>query len=202
MSDPHTIISVDQAAKIMRSALRDAIHRHSLWYLAQGVLMVVAGFVALVFPVISSVATVLVLGWLLIISGILQAAGLIGARHVPHFWLQLISAALSLIVGFLFLTSPGEGLLALTLLLIVFFIVGGMARIVFALTIRPFPEWGWILGSGIVGLLLGVLLFAQMPVTAAWLLGLLVGIQLLTEGAALSWMAWQVRQASDERPEP
>ncbi|WP_246272808.1 HdeD family acid-resistance protein [Oricola thermophila] len=144
----------------------------------------------------SSVAVVVMLGWLLVVSGILQALGLVGASHVPHFWLQLVSAALSLVVGFLFLASPGEGLLALTLLLIVFFIVGGMARIVFALTIRPFPEWGWILGSGIVGLGLGVLLFAQMPVAAAWLLGLLVGIQLLCEGLALSWMAWRVRRAA------
>ncbi|TCD16414.1 DUF308 domain-containing protein [Oricola cellulosilytica] len=79
-------------------------------------------------------------------AGILQRTGLIGGRHVPHFWLQLISGALSLIV---------------------FFIVGGMAKIVFALTTRPFPHWGWILGSGIVGLGLGVILFAQMPVTAA-----------------------------------
>ncbi|WP_246717335.1 HdeD family acid-resistance protein [Oricola nitratireducens] len=189
------IITVDQAARILRAAMRDAIRRHSFWYLAQGVLMMLAGVVALLFPVFSSVAVILALGWLLIFSGILQAISLIGASNVPHFWLQLISVALSVIVGFLFLTSPGEGLVALTLLLIVFFIVGGMAKIVFALTIRPFPNWGWILGSGIVGLLLGVILFAQMPVSAAWLLGLLVGIQLVTEGAALAWMAWQIRHA-------
>ena len=119
---------------------------------------------------------------------------------MPHFWLQLISGVLAVIVGFLFLTRPGEGLLALTLLLIVFFIVGGMARIVFAPTIRPFPEWGWILGSGIVGFCLGVILFAQMRVTAAWLLGLLVGIQLVTEGAALAWMAWHIRHAVHDTP--
>ncbi len=162
--------------------------------------MVLAGIVALLFPVFSSVAVILALGWLLIFSGILQAISLIGASNVPHFWLQLISVALSVIVGFLFLTSPGEGLVALTLLLIVFFIVGGMAKVVFALTIRPFPNWGWVLGSGIVGLALGVILFAQMPVSAAWLLGLLVGIQLVTEGAALAWMAWQIRHAVHDTP--
>ena len=194
------IITVDQAARIMRSAMRDAIRRHSVWYLAQGALMVLAGIVALLFPVFSSVAVILALGWLLIFSGILQAISLIGASNVPHFWLQLISVALSVIVGFLFLTSPGEGLVALTLLLIVFFIVGGMAKVVFALTIRPFPNWGWVLGSGIVGLLLGVILFAQMPVSAAWLLGLLVGIQMVTEGAALAWMAWHIRHAVHDTP--
>ena len=189
------VISVDQAARIMRDAMRDAIKRHSLWYLLQGILMMIAGVVALIFPLFSSVAVVLMLGWLLIISGVVQGISLIGATNVPHFWLQLISVVLSILIGFMFLNDPGGGLVALTLLLVIFFIVGGMARIVFALTIRPFPDWGWVLASGVVGVLLGVYLFASLPLTAAWLLGLLFGIQLLCEGAALSYMTWKVRKA-------
>jgi len=191
MDEP--IISVDQAARIMRDAMRDAIKRHSLWYMIQGILMMVAGFVALLFPLVSSVAVILLLGWLLIISGILQAVSLIGASKVPHFWLQLISVVLSIVIGLMFLNDPGGGLVALTLLLVVFFIVGGMARIVFALTIRPLSDWGWVLASGIVGVLLGIYLFASLPITAAWILGLLFGIQLLSEGAALTYMTWKIR---------
>ncbi|MGI9400030.1 MAG: HdeD family acid-resistance protein [Rhizobiaceae bacterium] len=187
-------ISVDQAANIMRIAMRDAIKRHSFWYLAQGILMVLAGLVALIFPLVSSVAVIFLLGWLLIISGILQGISLIGASNVPHFWLQLISVVLSIVVGFLFLRNPGDGLLALTLLLIVFFIVGGMSKVIFALTIRPFPDWGWVLASGLVGIVLGLILFSQMPISATWLLGLLFGIQLLCEGGALAYMAWNVRK--------
>lgn len=193
MDEP--IISVDQAARIMRDAMRDAIKRHSLWYMIQGILMMLAGLVALIFPLVSSVAIVLLLGWLLIISGVLQGISLIGASNVPHFWLQLISVVLSIIIGLMFLNDPGGGLVALTLLLVVFFIVGGMARIVFALTIRPFPDWGWVLASGIVGVLLGVYLFASLPLTATWLLGLLFAIQLLSEGAALTYMTWNVRNS-------
>jgi uncharacterized membrane protein HdeD (DUF308 family) len=191
MDEP--IISVDQAARIMRDAMRDAIKRHSLWYMIQGILMMVAGFVALLFPLVSSVAVILLLGWLLIISGILQGVSLIGASKVPHFWLQLISVVLSIVIGLMFLNDPGGGLVALTLLLVVFFIVGGMARIVFALTIRPLSDWGWVLASGIVGVLLGIYLFASLPITAAWILGLLFGIQLLSEGAALTYMTWKIR---------
>lgn len=191
MDEP--IISVDQAARIMRDAMRDAIKRHSLWYMIQGVLMMVAGLVALLFPLISSVAVILLLGWLLIISGILQGISLIGASNVPHFWLQLISVVLSIVIGLMFLNDPGGGLVALTLLLVVFFIVGGMARIVFALTIRPLSDWGWVLASGIIGVLLGIYLFASLPITAAWILGLLFGIQLLSEGAALTYMTWNIR---------
>jgi uncharacterized membrane protein HdeD (DUF308 family) len=195
MNEP--IISVDQAARIMRDAMRDAIKRHSLWYMIQGILMMVAGLVALLFPLVSSVAVILLLGWLLIISGILQGISLIGASNVPHFWLQLISVVLSIVIGLMFLNDPGGGLVALTLLLVVFFIVGGMARIVFALTIRPLSDWGWVLASGIIGVLLGIYLFASLPITAAWILGLLFGIQLLSEGAALTYMTWNIRSVAD-----
>ncbi|GAF95061.1 unnamed protein product, partial [marine sediment metagenome] len=146
------------------------------------------------FPVFSSVAVVVVLGWLLILSGIFQGISLIGATHVPHFWLQLISVTLSILIGVLFVRNPGQGLLTLTMLLIVFFMVGGMAKIIFALTIRPFPNWGWVLASGGIGVLLSVYLWSSLPVTAAWLLGLLVGIQLISEGAAQAYMAWHVRK--------
>jgi uncharacterized membrane protein HdeD (DUF308 family) len=187
-------MSVDQAAKVMRSAMRDVIKRYSLWYLLQGVLMVIAGFVALLFPVFSSVTVVLMLGWLLIFSGAFQAISLIGATNVPHFWLQLVSVTLSALIGTLFVRNPGEGLITLTLLLIVFFMVGGMAKVIFALTIRPFPNWGWVLASGAIGVLLSIYLWSSLPVTAVWLLGVLVGIQLISEGSAMAYMAWQVRK--------
>jgi uncharacterized membrane protein HdeD (DUF308 family) len=70
----------------------------------------------------------------------------------------------------------------------------GIAKVVFALTIRPFPNWGWVLASGLVGIALSLLLWANMPVTAVWLVGLLLGIQLISVGAALAYLAWQVRQ--------
>jgi len=108
---------------------------------------------------------------------------------------QLISVVLSVIVGVLFVRQPGEGLLAITLLLIVFFMVEGISKLVFALTIRPFPNWGWVLASGVIGILLSLFLWASLPVTAIWLLGVLLGIHLTCEGAALGYLGWQVRQS-------
>ena len=71
----------------------------------------------------------------------------------------------------------------------------GIDRLVFAMTIRPFPNWGWVLASGVIGILLSVFLWASLPVTAIWLLGVLLGIHLICEGAALGYLAWQVRQS-------
>ena len=114
---------------------------------------------------------------------------------MPHFWLQLVSVVLFILVGSLFLRNPGEGLLTLTLLLIVFFMVEGISKVIFALTIRPYPNWGWVLGSGIVGILLAFYLWASIPVAAVWLLGVLLGIELICEGAALTHLAWQARKS-------
>jgi uncharacterized membrane protein HdeD (DUF308 family) len=190
-----SMMSLDAAAQVMREEMRRTVKRYSLWYLVQGGLMILAGILALVYPAISSVAVVFFIGWLLIFSGIFQGISLIGARHVPHFWLQLISVSLFIVVGALFLRNPGESLLTLTLLLIVFFLIEGISKVIFALTIRPFPNWGWVLVSGIVGILLAFYLWASIPVSAAWLLGLLLGIELICEGAAITHLAWQVRKS-------
>jgi len=144
-------ISLHAAAEVFRDAMRQTVKRYSLWYLVEGVLLVVAGILAVIYPVVSSVAVVVLLGWLLIASGVLQGISLVGAGHVPHFWLQLISVILAVLVGFLFLRDPAQGLLTVTLLLIVFFMIEGISKVVFALTIRPFPNWGWVLASGLVG---------------------------------------------------
>lgn len=188
-------ISVDAAAQAMREAMRETVKRHSLWYLIQGGLMVLTGIVALVYPLVASKAVIIFLGWLLIINGIVQGISLIGAWKVPHFWLQLVSVVLSVVVGALFVRRPGEALLALTLILIVFFMVEGISKVVFSLTIRPFPNWGWVFASGVIGILLAIYLWTSLPITAVWLLGLLIGILLVSQGAALGSLAWRVRRS-------
>jgi uncharacterized membrane protein HdeD (DUF308 family) len=183
---------LDEAAATMREAMRETVKKYSIWYLAQGVLMIAAGTLALIYPVIASVAIVKLLGWVLIISGALQAIGLIGARHVPHYWLSLISVVLAIVIGLLLLRQPESGLMIMTVLLIVYFMVEGISKTIFALTIRPFPNWGWVLASGIVGILLAVYLWANMPVSSG-VLGVLLGILLISEGAALAYLAWKIR---------
>jgi uncharacterized membrane protein HdeD (DUF308 family) len=191
-------IPFDAAAAAMREAMRETVKRYSLWYLLQGVLMMVAGVLALVYPLIASVGLVFLLAWVLIVSGLVQAIGLIGARHVPHFWLQLISVALSIIVGLLLLRQPEGGLLLFTVLLLVYFLVEGMAKVIFALTIKPFPNWGWVLASGGVGILLAAYLFANLTSISEWVLGFLLGIQLLCERVE----DWLLSQQPVRRPMP
>jgi uncharacterized membrane protein HdeD (DUF308 family) len=93
-------------------------------------------------------------------------------------------------------------LLTISLLLIVYFMIEGISKVVFALTIRPFPNWGWVLASGAVGIVLSLVLWANLPVTALWLVGLLVGIELICVGAALAYLAWRVRNPPATAPKP
>jgi uncharacterized membrane protein HdeD (DUF308 family) len=78
--------------------------------------------------------------------------------------------------------------------------VEGISKIIFALTIRPFPNWGWVLASGIVGILLAVILWSNMPLASEWLLGILLGVMLVSEGAALAYLAWMVRTGETSAP--
>lgn len=187
-------ISLQDASKAMREALRQTVKRHSLLYIIQGVLMIMAGIVALIYPLFTSEAVILLLGWLLIISGVVQGIALIGAHNVPHFWLHLISVVLAVVLGLMFINNPEQAVLTLVLLLVVFFMVEGISKIIFALTIRPFPNWGWVLASGVVGIVLAIYLW-NSPVMGVWLLGLLIGILLISEGVALTYLAWRIRQS-------
>src|SRR5262249_4149904 len=136
-------VSIEAAAAAMRDAIRDTVRRYSLWYLLQGILMVVTGVLALIYPSIASVAIVRLVGWFLIISGIFQGIGVIGARQVPSFWLELLSAVLAIVIGLLLLRHTDAGLLFFSVLFLVYFMVEGIVKVIFGLTIRPFPNWGW-----------------------------------------------------------
>jgi uncharacterized membrane protein HdeD (DUF308 family) len=100
-----------------------------------------------------------------------------------------------MVTGFLFLHAPAQGLVTIGVLLVMYFMIEGISKIVFALLIRPIPNWGWVLASGMVGVLLSVILGAVMPVAAVWVMRLLLGINLISVGAAIAYLAWQVRQS-------
>jgi uncharacterized membrane protein HdeD (DUF308 family) len=187
-------LSLSAASEALRLAMRETIRRHSMLYLIQGILMVIGGVVAVIYPLFSTVALAIFIGWTLIVMGIAQGIGLIGATRVPHFWLQLISVVLAIVIGWLFIRNPAQGVETLALLMIVFLMIEGMSKIVLSLTIRPLPKWGWILVSGFIGVLLSAWLLTN-PGISIVVLGLFFGITLIVEGAALAALAWEVRQS-------
>jgi uncharacterized membrane protein HdeD (DUF308 family) len=188
-------VTVNEASAVLRAAVRDTIRKRSLLFLIQGGVMVLAGLLALVFPAFASTGLLVLLGWLLVLSGAVQIVSLIGATQVPYFWLQLITVALEVLVGYLLISNPSAGLEAITFVMLVLFLVGGITRVVFALMIRPMDDWIWVMASGLVAILCAMVLFGSLPQAASWLLGFLLGLQLLAIGGAQVLLAWRVRRA-------
>jgi uncharacterized membrane protein HdeD (DUF308 family) len=139
-----------------------------------------------------------VLGWLFLISGLIGLYTTFMMRHAPGFWWSLLSAALGVLVGGMLLARPITGAFSLTVVVIAFFIIEGVASIMFALEHKRelSGRWGWMLVSGIVDLILAAFVFAGLPSTAAWAIGLLVGINMVFGGSALIAMALHARKAA------
>jgi uncharacterized membrane protein HdeD (DUF308 family) len=173
-----------------------ALHEHWKLYLAEGAILLVLGFIAVVVPPLATLAVTLVLGWLFLISGLVGLATSFWMRQAPGFIWSLVSAALGVVVGAILLASPVQGALSLTLVLIAFFVVEGVVSIMFALDHKRemSGQWGWMLMSGIVDLVLSAMILAGLPSTAVWAIGLLVGINMMFGGSALIAMALHARK--------
>ena len=171
----------------------EALSRNWGWLLALGILMILLGLFAIAAPAVATIAVQIMLGWLLVIGGIAQGLHAFMARGWGGFLVELLSALLYLAVGILLLVNPIEGALALTIVLAAFLIVEGIFKIAMAWRVRGHPRWGWLLASGILSLILGVLIWAEWPSSALWVIGLLVGVHLLFTGWALVMLALSAR---------
>jgi len=175
-------------------ALRD------LWWflLIEGIILVLLGVAAIIVPPIATLAVEIILGWLFFISGVVGLIMTFVMRHAPGFWWSLFSAVLAIAAGIVLLGWPVSGVMSLTLLLISFFILEGIATIMYALDHKRelSGRWGWVLASGIVDLAVAAIIFAGLPGTAAWAIGLLVGINMLFGGSALIGLAMHARHAA------
>jgi uncharacterized membrane protein HdeD (DUF308 family) len=182
----------------IQRAAAAALREHWVLFLVEGVVLLVLGATAVVLPPIATLAVTILLGWLFLVSGIAGLVTTIWMRHAPGFWWSLLSAVLGLVVGVMLLASPLVGAFSLTLVLIAFFLVEGAASIMFALDHRRelSGQWGWMLASGIIDLALALMIFAGLPSTAAWALGLLVGINMIFGGAALIAMSLHARKGA------
>jgi uncharacterized membrane protein HdeD (DUF308 family) len=152
------------------------------WFVALGILLMCLGIVALGSVVVASLATAVAIGMLMLIGGAVETAGAFWARHWSGFFLHLLAGVLSVVVGVMFLRAPVGALLALTLLLACLLMVGGLFRIVAALTYR-FANRGWPLAGGIIDVILGVMIWHQWPASALWVIGMFLGISLIFRGA-------------------
>ncbi len=164
-----------------------------------GALAIAVGCVAIVVPAAASVATAVFIGWILIIAGAFLVAGLFGARSAGQLIVRGIWALLTVNAGVYLISAPLEGTVTLTFVLVVYFIVIGISRIVIALIARGQPNAGLFGLSGALSLIVGLLIGVNLPSSADWAIGLLVGIDLIFAGWSLTSAAMAGREMAKSR---
>lgn len=164
------------------------------WFVALGLLMIIAGAIALGNLVLSTVVSVLYIGVLMAISGGAQIVHAFQVKTWGAFIFWLLDGLLFLAAGIIAVVVPMVAAEMLTLLLGISLIIGGAFRLVAAFQLRPADGWGWIAFSAVIAVLLGIEIIAGWPVSGLWVLGLLLGIDLIFNGVAVLFLGFGLKK--------
>ena len=162
------------------------------WFLVFGILLTILGVMCVVKAQTATTFSILVLGWILMISGVFWLINSFLAIASPVFFPFLLSALIRGGIGYLLIRHPNAGAEGVTMVLAVLFIVGGLFRTIGASVIK-FPWWGWTVLAGLVSVGLGIFVIANWGVTSTFLVGIVIGVDLIFDGAALSAFAGAIR---------
>ncbi len=166
----------------------EEVRKRWFWFFAVGLSLILLGIFAIGSSVLMTLATMELIGWLLIGTGLFQIVHAFSTRGWNGFFVDLLSGILSTVVGALIAASPAATAVTLTLLIAMFLIFGGVSRIVVAISFR-FPNWIWLLVHGLINLWLGVAIWQEWPFSGLWVIGLFVGIDMIFNGLSLVMLA-------------
>lgn len=168
------------------------------WPMVIGILLIIGGAFALYASVLTSFISVIYIGAMLMVVGVLEIISGFRMRHTQPFIVYLLAGVLAVVVGFMFLDQPQVGVLALSLLICGYLFASGLFRGVVAIAER-YPRWGWDLAYGVVAIGLGVYLLKEWPIASFWILGTLVAIEIIARGVSLVAASWVIRDVQHHR---
>jgi len=154
------------------------------WFLVFGILLTLLGALCIGKAQTATTFSILALGWVLAISGVLWLVNAFRALSSYGFFLYLLNAIIRGATGYLLIRHPDAGAAGVTMVLALLFIVGGMFRMAAASAIR-FPRWGWTAVAGAVAVILGIILLTHWTATSTYFIGMVIGIDLIFDGVAL-----------------
>jgi uncharacterized membrane protein HdeD (DUF308 family) len=160
------------------------LRRATLLSIALGLLLVVGGVIGLIYVVLATITSAILFAWLLMVAGVFALVDAWQRRGKDGFWASALTGVLNLAAGVIILWKPAESLVALTMLVAVFLLVGGLFRILIGVA-GGLPGSGWLVLHGVVDVVLAVLIIANMPEASFYVLGVLLSISLLVDGTAL-----------------
>lgn len=175
----------------------DELKKRAAGFVGLGILLVALGVLALTWAMAFTIASVLFFGFLMIVGGVLQVVHSLLSRSWGGHFLDLLIGLLNVSVGLMIVGNPGAAAVALTLLIALFLILGGVFRVALAATI-PFHHVGWLLLHGVISLLLGVLILQQWPLSGLQVIGLFIGIDMLFNGWTLIMLGMVARRLPSE----
>jgi uncharacterized membrane protein HdeD (DUF308 family) len=160
-----------------------------------GVLLALAGLAAIIYPAVATATVNILAGVFLIIAGVLLFGFAFAARDAGDVIIWIVVAVLAIVVGIMFLSAPDIGTVTLTVLLAVWFILSGLTKLVAAFQQRGRADAGLMAINGVISLILGGLIAAELPDVADWAIGLLLGISFLVDGVVMILLGWSLRRA-------
>ncbi|MBB3952304.1 HdeD family acid-resistance protein [Aureimonas jatrophae] len=174
--------------------IRRHLGDHWKSYAFQGGLMALAGVLALLAPLVATLASAIFFGWLLLVLGVVGIVTSVRLRGSTGFWSGLIVSALALVLGVMILFDPFAGAVTLTTLLAIYFLLSGLSMLSLANAFRPSTARFWLPAlAGVLNIALAVLLVLGLPGTALWASGVFLGISLLSSGLGLLFAALDAR---------
>ncbi|MBX9590341.1 MAG: HdeD family acid-resistance protein [Hyphomonadaceae bacterium] len=192
MTQQFSQVEIESALEAARAQIR----QNWGWFLALGIVFVLAGIAAIAFPLLSTIAAKVALGWIFMVGGVLMIIHAFSAPRWSGFLFGLLIGILYLIAGGWLAFFPFTGIITLTLLLAALFLAEGVLEVIMAFRVRPHEGWMWLLLSGLIAVAVGILIGMNLPSSATWAIGLLVGINLLSTGISFIALALTGRRDS------
>jgi len=152
------------------------------WVVVWGILLIVAGILAILQPAIAALAAELLLAWLFVFAGVVQIVYAIHERGKDGFGLKILSAILTLLLGIFMLLRPIAGIASIALLIGAFVFMSGVSSVMLAFKVKPKPGWGWVLFDGILSIAIALLIATGWPQSSIGFVGILVGIVMIYGG--------------------
>lgn len=166
-----------------------------------GVALALLGLFAIIYPAVATATVNILAGVVLIIAGVLTFGFALSGRDGAGVLVWIVVGVLGVVVGIMFLSAPQIGTVTLTVILAVWFILSGLAKLVAAYEQRGREGIGLIALNGVVSLILGALIAAELPDSADWAIGLLLGIMFLVDGLVMMVLGWTLRRAGNAAAE-
>ncbi|WP_428646366.1 HdeD family acid-resistance protein [Roseibium sp.] len=152
------------------------------WFLALGIALVIGGVILIAAPLATSIAVTILIAAVLFVGGLVQIYNALRTTGTAHFIWNLLTGVIAVIGGVVIYVNPLAGTFALTLVIAAIFIAQGVSQILLAFKLKPHEGWFWVLVAGLVSLAAGVMIWMDLPGSAAWALGLIAGISVLLNG--------------------